>query len=389
MRRSQRVVARLAGAAVRWRRGALRDPRAVRRILVCATGGVGNTILLLPLLRVLRRALPGAALDLLLTNRTAARLAEDCGWADAVLCVEERQWYVGFAPIRLFLDLRSRRYDICLRTFLTAPEMLRASLAAGMSGAPIRVAYGTPDSNPFETHLLPPDESVAEIDRHLALAAAIGLEAAPEVGRFSAPTRGSDWARRYLAGVAGAERSLLGIHPGSDAGFEAKRWPAHRFGEVAALAGSRLGARVVFVGGPEDREAIEVARRVAGPGALVAVGQDIVETAGLVERCAAFVSNDSGLMHLASAMGVPTLAIFGPTDPVKNRALDPATVVLRLGLDCSPCARSMATRLCINRPCLADLGTGAVMRLLEPLLAAGERGGTRSAAVDTGVGGGA
>jgi heptosyltransferase-2 len=368
----RRALLRLAAAAIGATRRQATTLEGARRILVCANGGLGNAILLLPLLRALRAARPGATLDLMLSARPAAELATAGGWADRVFHVPERRWKDGLGSLRLFAgEIRRRRYDAVLRTFLTAPAMARASLAVYLSGARVRVAYGDAHANAFETHRLALDDTGPETHRHLALAAVLGISAPPAAEPLAAPPEGRRWAERFLGdrGWRPGE-PLLGLHPGSDANFAAKRWPAGRFGEVANWAAASLGVRPVVIGGPDEGDDVDRVA-AAAPSALVARGQSIVQTAGLIERCALFVSNDSGLMHLASALEVPTLAILGPTDPVKNRPLGARTRLLRLGLACSPCSKETARFLCGHHDCLETLEVGRVVAALGDLARSG------------------
>ncbi len=344
-------------------------PSRARRVLVCATGGLGNTVLLLPLLRTLRRGCPEARLDLLLTGGAAADLARTLGWADSVLVLPEAEWYRGASILKYFAGpIRRAGYDWVLRTFLTAPAMARASLAAYLCGAPTRVAYGVSAANPFETHLLSDDDRRPEMERHLALAETLGLTADRSWRPIAATAEGRAWADRFLAeNGAGSGQPVVGFHPGSDPRFLAKRWPAENFGELAQRVAQHLGAKGVILGGPDDQPAVEATVRSAGPAAFPALGQGMAETLGLIERCAAFVTNDSGLMHAASALGVPTLALFGPTDPIKNRPLDPGTRILRLGLECSPCTKQHAIQVCDHHDCLMKLSVPMVYAALERL----------------------
>ncbi|HUD72081.1 MAG TPA: glycosyltransferase family 9 protein [Dongiaceae bacterium] len=360
----------VAGGALRWAdRKAPPQAAALRRILVCATGGLGNAILLQPLLLTLRAGCPGARIDLLVTSGAAAAFLEMAGWADRVLRMPEHEWYGGAANFRRFGGpLRRERYDAVLRTFLTSPCAKRSSLAAALSRAPIRVAFGTRPTNPFETHLLVEDPAQPETERHLALARALGLEPAWSFRPTPAPASGIAWSDAFLKehGVADG-RALLGLHPGSDPRYTAKRWPAARFGALAAQASRRLAAQPVIFGGPDDREVVRGALDASERTAIAAADQDIAGTAALIARCRAFVTNDSGLMHLASLMGVPTLALFGPSDPVKNRTVGQQPRVVRLGLACSPCSKTHAMSACEHHDCLRTLETARVFESLATL----------------------
>jgi heptosyltransferase-2 len=359
----------MAGKAVRGLDRSAVDVAALRRILLCAVGGLGNAILLQPLLKTLRAGSPGVRIDLLVTSGAAARFLEMVGWADRVIRMPEEEWYSGTSNFRRFAGpIRKERYDAVLRTFLTSPLAKRASLAAALSRAPIRVAFGTPATNPFETHLLVEDPARPETDRHLALAGALGLRPAGSWRPEPAPAAGVSWSDAFLAaqGVP-AEQALLGLHPGSDPRYTAKRWAAERFGALAALASRRLQAAPVVFGGPDDREVVRGALAASEGTAIAAADQDLAGTAALMARCRAFVTNDSGLMHLASLLGVPTLALFGPTDPLKNRTVGPQPEVLRLGLSCSPCSKEHAMAVCLHHDCLATLEVARVFEALAGL----------------------
>jgi len=360
------AVIRSSAAVLRacdWRS---RTPEGLRCLLVCAVGGLGNTILLAPLLKTLREQLPGCPIDLLLSNRAALNLARELGWVDDIIWMREEDWHYGLASLRFFASvIRRRRYDAVLRTFLTSSGTLRGSFAVFLSGARIRVVHGDFRDSPFDTHLIPPDESRPEVERHLALGEILGFEAVSRWERFEVPERGQRWAEGYLAARGWDPRNpLLGIHPGCDPLFSAKRWPAERFGWVAAAAKCQLGLQPLVLGGGDDAEAVGKVLATAGPGVLSALGQDVIQTAGLIERCSLFLSNDSGLMHLASALEVPTLALFGPSNYVKARPLGSRTEVLRLGLECSPCDKETAMFRCVHHDCLQQLSAETVMAAL-------------------------
>jgi lipopolysaccharide heptosyltransferase II len=376
---ARRLLLRAAAAVTRRFERSPPARRDVRRILLCASGGLGNAVLLEPLVRSLRAGCPEARLDLLMSSKAAGDLVGALGWADRVLTRRESEWE-GAGILRFFAGpVRAERYDWVLRTFLTAPEAARASLATYLSGAPVRVAYGTARANPFETHILRYDEGAAETDRHLALAGTLGLEPPGSWQPSAPPDQGAAWAAQFAALHAGGA-AILGMHPGSDPRYTAKRWPARRFGELAGLVATRLGLRPVVFGGPDDAAAVGAVVAASSGAAIAAAGQGIGATAGLIARCAAFLTNDSGLMHVASLLGVPTLALFGPSDPVKNRPLDPATRILRLGLPCSPCSKDYAMNTCDHHDCLETLEVSRVLAALEMLLADAGSSGREAAA---------
>ena len=129
-------------------------------------------------------------------------------------------------------------------------------------------------------------------------------------GMLSVPDPAKAWGREWLE-TRGAACGAVAVHPGS--GGRRKCWPAERFAEVAA----GLGRPVVLLEGPADAEACRAFRdRAASPLRVArAGGLSVPQAAALVAGCGLFLGNDSGMSHLAAALGVPTVAVFGPTDP--------------------------------------------------------------------------
>lgn len=118
----------------------------------------------------------------------------------------------------------------------------------------------------------------------------------------------------------------------------AKEWPAERYAELADLLAVRHGAECVLVGGIDDRPQCERIAVECGRGAIVAAAETTVgELIALLAQCHGFVGNDSGCMHLAGALGVPTVAIFGSTNPLRTGPMGPHCTVIYRGIECSPC----------------------------------------------------
>jgi heptosyltransferase-2 len=165
------------------------------------------------------------------------------------------------------------------------------------------------------------------------------------------------------------DRPLIGISPG--ARWATKRWPVERFGIIAARA-LDAGLQVVVQGVEEERALTKVVWDAA-PGALDLTGRlGLGALGGLIARCSAFITNDSGPMHMARALGVPTLALFGSTDPgmfefAGHRALSVA-------LSCSPCSFfGRASCPQGHFRCMRDLDDERVWEALQPLLVGGRR----------------
>ncbi len=279
----------------------LRSPadRPGRRITLVRTGGVGDTMLILPTLQRLRERLEGAELILVGSH-----------WAEEL------------RPL-IPLPLDVVRFDSpALTPLFAAPPVHDASGAFARANAVL--LYTADPEGSFArnvTHNCPgpviiwPVSAAGGVHAAVHFARALGghpREAtrlpAPEL---SVPDSLRFWARDWLEGRLGPDVRAVTIHPGS--GSPAKCWPA----ESCAALVRRLTAPVLLLEGPADAGACERLRALLPPSCptVRAAGLSLLQSAAVVERSVLFVGNDSGISHLAAALGVPTVAVFGPTDP--------------------------------------------------------------------------
>jgi lipopolysaccharide heptosyltransferase II len=300
-------------------------PLPPRRALVIRPGGIGDAVLFLPMLAELRRAWPQAEIDLLAEKRNAG-VVRGLGLVDRVLLYDR---FPGDLPRALAV-----RYDVVIDT----EQYHRASaIVAFLTRAPRRIGFGTNVRRRLLTDPLPYDQSIYEARSFLELARrATGREPHWDPERPFLPLDAD--AVRFAEGVLAplGDRPLVAIHPG--ASIPERRWPPERYAEVAAqLAGKGIG--IVVLGGREDVQAAAViAQRLAGQPAVNVAGQStLAEAAALVSKVDVYVSADTGVLHLAYAVGTRTVHLFGPG--VLSKWGPPGHRFRSIAADapCSPC----------------------------------------------------
>ncbi|MBI2845499.1 MAG: glycosyltransferase family 9 protein, partial [Chloroflexi bacterium] len=159
-----------------------------------------------------------------------------------------------------------------------------------------------------------------EAETYLDVGRAMGiLVSEPRLEFYPSPDNEQNVAE-YFSSLGNMSRKLVAIHPagGKNPGMElaSKRWPAERFAAVGDLLQREAATQVVLIGGPGDEEIAQAVARNMKKKALDLTGQlNWGETGALLKKCALFIGNDTGAMHLATAVGTPTVAIFGPSDP--------------------------------------------------------------------------
>jgi heptosyltransferase II len=347
---------------------------APRRILVRGVNWLGDAVMTTPALQRLRERYPDAAISLL-THEKIADLWRGQPCLDAVLTFApgESPWSIG-------RKLRAGSFDAAL----VLPNSPRSALEVWAAGIPRRVGYGARWRRWFLTEAVPPrpaavpmrKRSAREIRRlvqrasqggalrvisaaaspgagphqvyhYLHLAAALGASAEPIVPTLQVKQEEVETASaRWLGATSGigCPRILLGLNPSAAYG-DAKRWPADNFAAVARQVAEKEG-RVGWVafGGGEDHGLCERVRGHAGDVPMVNLaGQtSLRELMALLKSCRVLVTNDSGPMHVAAALGTPVVVPFGSTSPAltgPGLPGDPRHAVLRSNAPCSPCFR--------------------------------------------------
>ena len=299
------------------------------RILIVRLSAIGDVIHGLPVLCALRAALPNAFLGWVVEGRTGD-LLEGHPALDVLVRVP-RRW---LKSPREVWRLRRRLRDLAFETSIDLQCLTKSGVAAWLSGAPRRIGKAGADARELSRWFH--NESVPcggnhVIEHYLDLLRPLGIKS-PTV-RFDLPERADD-ARTVDAflqaqGLAGEPFALL--NPG--AGWPAKMWPAERYGQLARHLAARHGLPSVAVWGvPEERPLAEAIVAAGNGHARLAPPTSMTELAALCRRAALFVGSDTGPMHLAVAVGTPTISLHGPSRAEWCGAYGPHNIRLQSSL---------------------------------------------------------
>jgi heptosyltransferase-2 len=318
-----------------------------RRILIRATNWVGDAVMSLPALGAIRNRFPAAHIAVL-ARPWVAGLYRHEPFADEIILYEPAPFRSGSLlkacrdRVTLAGALRARAFD----SALLLQNAFDAALIAALAGIPERIGYARDLRSPLLTRaialprpgVLPPHESFYYLELLRRAGWLDRLPASLTVELRSAPrARAAGLARFAAEGIA---TPVIGVSPGAAFG-SAKRWLPERFAASACTLAERLGATVALHGSASERELCESVRAMIEARGLRAVnysGQTTLEE--FIERAAAsrlFLTNDSGAMHIASALGVPTVAVFGPTNPATTGPAGPWARIVSNPVDCAPC----------------------------------------------------
>ncbi len=315
--------------------GSQRLPDA-SRIVLRAPNWLGDAVLALPAMAAVRRAFPNATLAIAAPVSIAALYREGTNARpDEVIDLPD-------AHRGAVAALRSGTFDLGI----LFPNSFRSAWQLRQARVPARWGYGTSGRGPLLTKRSAPAKTKGprhHADYFRALVAGLGIDVPPDELPAISPTSASQSRADALLAVRAGRGPVVGFAPGAAYG-QAKQWPPARVAALVARLAAERQATAVIVGASHDRQTsreIESWLRANAPAAWPHVVDLVGRTnlgvlAGVVSRCDAFVSNDSGAMHVASAVGRPIVAIFGPTDEHATHPLGPHEV-LTSPVFCRPC----------------------------------------------------
>jgi heptosyltransferase-2 len=308
-----------------------------QRILVRATNWVGDAVMSLPALQTLRSAYPEAHIAVLARPWVADVYARETFANEVIPYTAAKGWKDMVGKFRVARELRAKRFD----TAILLQNAFEAAALVWLAGIPRRIGYDRDARGWLLTDAVPVPRT-GEIDVHQRF---YYLELLHRAGLISVLP---DVPAIRLGGAAAAARAghnrfgamgwtnVTGISPGAAFGT-AKRWLPERFVESAAA----LRNPVALFGSADERalcDTIAEALRSRGMAVHNFAGQtSLREYIELAAACSIYLTNDSGGMHIASALGVPTVAVFGATDHIATGPTGDLARIVRVPVDCSPC----------------------------------------------------
>jgi heptosyltransferase-2 len=315
----------------------------IKRVVVRGTNWVGDAVMTVPALRALRQLLPNAHITLA-TRSWSTGLFDGADFLDDLL-IYDRKPGVFMAPLRQAREWRRRSFDLAI-LFQNAFE---AALIARVARVPLRLGYATQHRGFLLTHSLSLPQwhnsrhesfyylnIIAHLETLLDGSSKI-LDREPV---FNLSVRDDRRAKafEFLRASGGSEgHPIVALCPGS-INSRAKRWPAERYAALADRFIEEMGADLLLIGTAEELDVSQEVRQHMRNEPLMLTGKtDLAQAVAILSIVDLLVTNDTGPAHIASALGRPTLVIFGPTNPLTTRPLSPVAEIVRHPPDCAPC----------------------------------------------------
>ncbi len=351
------------------------------KILVASLCGLGDFLLFLPALSLLKKRHPSAQVDLLTFPNGVQELPrpdKDIGEIFVLpyrKYTKDRNFFEAgedvVRSVNLFLKLRKRRYDLIIWPFAHTTAQKR--FIAWILGGGLRLMHRGPGFFSgrawFRKDLLvdiPP--ATHRIDRNIQLLAALGIheETSPPISLdFSHEElqQARDWIARQEMGRKGIR---LGMQPGGNLKFnQYRQWPPRRYAELADRLSEAEGYVPYLFGAESERPLLEEIAAQARCKPLLVCGLHLRQAFAVALQMDLFIGNDSSLLHLTAAQGIRTVAVAGPSNPYTNGPVGPQAQIIRLDLPCSPCYPDGFSIRCPHHVCMAKFSTNMLFAALR------------------------
>ncbi len=330
-----------------------------KRILIIRLSSIGDVVRTLPALASLRRQFPRAHIAWAVEDKSSG-LLEGHPHLDEIVTLERKKIVQSFRnPLRFHegLSLLARfavrisrpRYDLAFDFH----GIFKSGLIAALSRSPKRVGFRRGFVKEFSyvftnTRVSPSDARLSRVTRNLELIKPfVRPENLTDRPLLAPAYEHRDKATAFIRGKFGDSHPVVAVHPGTSR--QLKKWFPQSFARLCDMMAESLGARVMLTWGPGERDEVEHIRSLARTSPEIGIQTNgLLELAALFEMCDLMITVDSGPMHIASAVGTPVVAIFGPTDIRVNAPHWPPHKIVSSGLDCCPCDENCDFARCMD-----------------------------------------
>lgn len=316
-----------------------------QKILVMALSGIGENIMLVPMVRALKQGSSFSHITFATRWPGIEKIFKSLEIIDEFLFCDYKIQDTIVKKLNLIKEIRRSKYDICINTF--PANRLQKNIFAFLSGAPLRISHKYEHSsifrlNFFNNRQVLLDYKAHDITQNLNLLSAleISTDNADRSVKISLEKTSKEKAKNILNKLGTKKEDLLiGIHAGASTlfGMENKKWPVRYWIKLLRKLHNEYKAKFLLFSGQEDEETSSIITRNLIDVPIYKISEELDTLSALIKNSHLTICTDSAISHISSALNIPTIAIFGPTDPTRTRPYSEKAVVVRKELSCSPC----------------------------------------------------
>ncbi|MCP4253191.1 MAG: lipopolysaccharide heptosyltransferase II [Candidatus Scalindua sp.] len=329
---------------------------SIRKILVIRLDRIGDMVMTTPIFRALKKKWPDAQITVL-TNTVNRNVVINNPFIDCILVYDRENAHKRLnSRLIFFRSIRERKFDLVIDPYLDYE--LKTSLITSFIGKKFRLGFEFAGREIFynmryQSKVFPVSaEERHMVDYYLDLLTHIGLEAKQRQPEIFLSTDEKENADKLLekAGV-NVESRIIGIHPGGN--YQSQRWPIKRFAAISDHLITNYNVKVIIFAGQAEKQLLSEFRDYAVKSPIFLEDLSLREFMSTLSHCCLFLCNNSGPLHIATALNIPTVSTMGPTIPYHWWPCGKNHIVLREDLECSPCKKG----ICKTHECMELITT--------------------------------
>jgi heptosyltransferase-2 len=319
-----------------------------------------------PTVRAIRQCFPNTHISLL-AKPWVVPVFENSEHIDQLLIYDDKGRHKGIlGKFRLARDLKKYHFDAAI----LLQNAFEAALIAFLSNIPLRIGYNTDVRQLLLTHAVSCTNEIKkkhQTDYYLDILRGIGIKEDNRALYLKLDQKDRFRSEKILLEQhLSLGDKIIGINPGATYG-PAKQWPLDRYAHLADNIQAFTKGRVIIFGGPNDKDLGEKISQEMHHCPIDLSGKtSLGEAMALIEKCDLFITNDSGLMHVAAALDVPLVAVFGSTNSVTTGPLSQNSRIVQVPLECSPCLRPECPKGHLN--CMEQISVEIVFNVVKEML---------------------
>jgi heptosyltransferase II len=308
----------------------------IDKILIRGTNWIGDAVLTLPAVASIRATYPQAHIAML-AKPWVAGIYELFSGLDEII-IYENTFDTPIGVFRLARMLKGKKFDAAI----LLQNAVEAAIIVIAAGIPLRAGYDSDARGLLLTHRVRRTEEIKkthQIDYYLEMVKSLGCVPVDREMHMEIKISLLDAGNVLRKFIPETKKTIIGIAPGATYG-PAKKWFPDRFAAVADKLDEKFSTQGILLGGKADREVAQEVQKLARTKLINLAGKTTLrEAIFLISQCRLFISNDSGLMHIAGALNIPTIALFGSTNPATTSPAGNKSIIVRREVSCSPCLK--------------------------------------------------
>ncbi len=327
----------------------------MRKILVQLWGGIGDMIWLTPSLVALRKKFPESEITVISQETTPLDVIKDSGIVNKCFSLNAQG---VLEKLKLLKEIIGIKPDIAISN--SASPCFTSSFISFLSGAKIRIGQNRKGRGLLNTINVSLCNNIHEVEANSKIFSSIGVPTDSKELFMYISKQDKAFANKWIHSHKIKDKDfLIGIHPGPKRKY-AKRWDIDKFVELCKLLKKEEKSKIIIFGGPDENDLVQyICSRVNGIFSYVG-SSNLNQTAAIISKCCLFIGNDSGLTHIASAVEIPVISIFGPTVFWQVKPYGEKHITIRKDLPCSPCYKVGKPIRCKTLECLKQITVNEV-----------------------------